>query len=258
MKSKAEIDAEKQLAAKAVLRWMKPGMKLGLGSGSTSEWFARHLAEALRTGTLRDVVAVPTSEKVAALARSLGITLVDLAEGMVLDLAVDGADEIGPGLELIKGGGAALLREKVVAAASRRSLIFADSTKIVAQLGTFPLPIEVAPFAMGFVKTQIGALGGRGKVRLNKETGEPLKTDQGLWLLDCHFGDPAHPAIENARELQNVLAHIPGVAAHGLFLDTTSAAIIADGDKLTVLTHDGTLAPEQVDLEKLPAPRNLR
>src|SRR6185436_16279224 len=100
MKSKAEIDAEKQLAAKAVLRWMRPGMRLGLGSGSTSEWFARHLADALRSGALSNIVAVPTSEKVATLARSLGIPLVDLAEGMVLDLAVDGADEIGPGLEL--------------------------------------------------------------------------------------------------------------------------------------------------------------
>lgn len=258
MKSKAEIDAEKQLAAKAVLRWMRPGMKLGLGSGSTSEWFARFLGEALSTGALCEVVAVPTSEKVAALARSLGIPLVDLAEGMVLDLAVDGADEIGPGLELIKGGGAALLREKVVAAASRRSLIFADSTKLVAKLGTFPLPIEVAPFAMGFVKTQITALGGRGTIRLNKETGKPLLTDQGLWLLDCHFGAPAHPAIENARDLQNVLAHIPGVAGHGLFLDTTSAAIVAEGTTLTVHTHEGVLAPEAVDLEKLPGPRNLR
>ncbi len=258
MKTKADQDNEKQLAAKAVLQWVRPGMRLGLGSGSTSEWFARHLAEALRTGALTDVVAVPTSEKVAALARSLGVTLIDLTEGLVLDLAVDGADEIGPGLELIKGGGAALLREKVVAAASRRSLIFADSTKLVAQLGTFPLPLEVAPFAMGFVKTQISALGGRGTVRLNRETGAPLATDQGLHLLDCHFGNPAKPAIENARDLQNTLAHIPGVAAHGLFLDTTSAAIVAEGTSLTVVTHQGVLRPEEVDLEALPAPRNLR
>ncbi len=258
MKSKAEIDQEKQLAAKAVLRWIRPGMRIGLGSGSTSEWFARHLADALRSGTLSNVVAVPTSEKVAALARSLGVPLIDLEEGVVLDLAVDGADEIGPGLELIKGGGGALLREKVVAAAARRSLIFADSTKLVAKLGTFPLPLEVAPFALGFVKTQVAALGGRGQVRANRETGAPVKTDQGLLLLDCHFGDPAHPTIENARDLQNALAHIPGIAEHGLFLDTTSAAIVADGEKLTVHMHGGVLALEAVDLEKLPAPRNLR
>src|SRR5262245_44687095 len=127
MQTKEAIDLEKQSAAKAAVAWVRSGMCLGLGSGSTAEWFARHLAEALKSGALRDLVAVPTSEKVARLAASLGIPLTVLEEGVHLDLTVDGADEIGPRLELIKGGGGALLREKVVACASRRNLIIADA-----------------------------------------------------------------------------------------------------------------------------------
>jgi ribose 5-phosphate isomerase A len=247
MKSKADLDQEKQRVAKAAVAWVRSGMRLGLGSGSTSEWFTRHLAEALRTGALRDVVAVPTSEKVAALASSLGIPLTDLAEGMRLDLTVDGADEIDPGLQLIKGGGGALLREKVVATASRWSLVMADSSKLVAKLGKFPLPLEVAPFAEGYVKTRIAEIGGRAKLRTNA-AGATAVTDQGLWLLDCHFGDPQSPVIENPRALQEALVKIPGVAAHGLFLDTTTAAIVADGENVAVHTRRGIVKPEEFRL----------
>lgn len=251
MKSNAEIDAEKRLVASVALRWVRPGMRLGLGSGSTSEWFARHLGEALRSGALTGIVAVPTSEKVAALAASLGIPLVPLEEGVTLDLTVDGADEIGPGLALIKGGGAALLREKVVAAASRRSVIMADSSKLVQRLGKFPLPLEVAPFAIPFVKDRVAALGGRARLRVHRDTGEAVGTDQGLHLLDCHFGSVEAPGIDDPWELERRLEHIPGVAAHGLFLDTTTAALVADAGAVRVHTRSGVFGLDEVNIEKL-------
>jgi ribose 5-phosphate isomerase A len=257
MKTKADIDREKQAAAKAAVTLVRSGMRLGLGSGSTSEWFAKHLAEAQQNGTLHDIAAVPTSEKVAALASSLGLRLIPLEENMTLDLCVDGADEIGPDLELIKGGGGALLREKVVASASRRSLIIADSSKLVEHLGTFPLPLEIAPFAAGFVKTQITELGGRSKLRTTS-AGDNAVTDQGLWLLDCHFGPENSPRIADAPILQDMLESIPGIAAHGLFLDTTAAALIADGDEIRVQTRQGPLTLKDLNLDSLPPPRFSR
>jgi ribose 5-phosphate isomerase A len=257
MKTKADLDREKQSAAKAAVTLVRPGMRLGLGTGSTSEWFAKYLAEAVRDGKLDDIVAVPTSEKVAALASSLGLRLIPLEEDTTLDLCVDGADEIGPGLELIKGGGGALLREKVVASASRRSLIIADSSKSVEQLGAFPLPLEVAPFAVGFIKSQIVELGGRSKLRTTA-SGATAVTDQGLWLLDCHFGPEDSPRIADARILQHMLESIPGIAAHGLFLDTTAAALLADGDEIHVQTRQGPLAFKDLNLDTLPPPRFSR
>lgn len=252
MKSGSEIDTEKQLAARAALSWVRSGMRLGLGSGSTSEWFIRQLAEALQTGAVHGIVAVPTSEKVAALATAAGIRLVTLAEAWPLDLTVDGADEIGPGLELIKGGGGALLREKVVASASRRNLIIADSSKLVGHLGTFPLPLEVAPFAAGLIQARLESWGARVALRLKPEGGRPALTDQGLMLLDCHFGPTAQPRIDDARQLQEQLAAIPGIAEHGLFLDTTSAVVIADGHDVFVHTRSGVPSPEHFSLDSLP------
>lgn len=233
MKTPAELDAEKQRAAEAAVQWVHSGMRIGLGTGTTAEYFARALAVAIKEGRLHNVAAVPTSEKIAAFARGLGIPLFELDGSPPLDLTIDGADEIDPQLRLIKGGGGALLREKIVATASKRNLIVADSSKMVPQLGNFPLPVEVAPFAAAWIKAQLEAEGSRVTLRRNEE-GIPIHTDQGLLLLDCHFGNYDAPRISDPETLQKTIASLPGVIGHGLFLDTTDELLIADGETLTL------------------------
>ena len=221
-------DSYKRDAAAGALEFVKPGMRLGLGTGSTARPFVEMLGERVRAGL--DVIAVPTSEATRAQAQACGIKLTTLDETPELDLTVDGADEIAPDLTLIKGGGGALLREKIVAAASARMLVIADASKWVAVLGQFPLPIEVVPFGLGVteraVQAAIAATGNAGALTLRKTpAGLAFVTDGGHFILDAALGKIADP-----RSLGLALAAIPGVVEHGLFIGLAQTAIIAGPD----------------------------
>jgi ribose 5-phosphate isomerase A len=219
-------DAQKRAAAAKAVEFVRPGMRLGLGTGSTAKHFVELVGERVRSGL--DIVAVPTSDTTFADAKRCGITLTTLDEVPELDLTVDGADEIGPDLCLIKGGGGALLREKIVASASKRMVVIADSTKLVQRLGAFPLPIEVVPFGLAATRRHIerafAKLGLAGPMRLRGES-SPFVTDGGHYILDCSLG-----AIADPEALSELLSPIPGVVDHGLFVGLARAAIIA-GDK---------------------------
>src|SRR6476469_1061326 len=220
-----DIEAQKRQAAAQAVEWVRPGMRLGLGTGSTARHFVELLAERVRGG-LR-VVGVPTSETTRAQAERLGVPLTTLDDTPELDLTIDGADEISPDLTLIKGGGGALLREKIVAAASARMVVIADASKWVETLGRFPLPIEVVPFGLGAteraVSAAIAATGNSGPLTLRKTpAGHAFVTDGGHFILDAALGRIADP-----RSLGLALAAIPGVVEHGLFVGLARTAIIA-------------------------------
>jgi ribose 5-phosphate isomerase A len=211
-------------AARAALEHVSDGMKLGIGTGSTAEEFVRLLAEKVAGGMT--ITGVPTSERTAKLCSEFGITLSTLDETPELDLTIDGADEIDPALSLIKGGGGALLREKIVAAASYRMVVIADRSKLVDTLGAFPLPIEVNKFglkatAIAIAKSANG-LGLSGALTLRMTDGVPFVTDGGHLILDASFG-----RIPDTRALSFALHAIPGVVEHGLFLGMATAAIVA-------------------------------
>jgi ribose 5-phosphate isomerase A len=215
----------KREAAAGALDFVRPGMRLGLGTGSTAKPFVEMLGERARAGL--EVVAVPTSEATRALAEQCGIRLTTLDETPALDLTIDGADEIAPDLTLIKGGGGALLREKIVAAASTRMVVIADSSKWVAALGRFPLPIEVVPFGLGAteraVAAAVAATGNSGPLTLRRDkAGHAFVTDGGHFILDAALQKIADP-----RSLADRLAAIPGVVEHGLFIGLAQAAVIA-------------------------------
>jgi ribose 5-phosphate isomerase A len=215
----------KRKAAAAALAEARPGMRLGLGTGSTARHFVDLLGERVKAGF--DCICVPTSEVTAAQAASLGIRLTTLDETPQLDLTIDGADEIGPGLALIKGAGGALLREKIVAAASKRMIVIADSSKVVSTLGAFPLSIEVNRFGLAATKLMVEAVAaahaaaGAVTLRLGK-AGEPVVTDGGHLLLDALFG-----RIFNPEALSADLHKVPGVVEHGLFLGLCAKAYVA-------------------------------
>ena len=217
-------DEMKKQAAQAALAHVRPGMKLGLGTGSTAAHFIDALAEKVRAGL--DVIAVPTSEQTARRANQAGIELSSLDEIPRLDLTVDGADEIGPNLVLIKGGGGALLREKIVAHASKRMLVIADDAKVVGSLGAFPLPIEVVSFGLAAtriaIETAAGRLGLTGELTLRRRAGQTYLTDSGNFVLDASFGP-----ISDPQRLAFALAVIPGVVEHGLFIGLASSALVA-------------------------------
>jgi ribose 5-phosphate isomerase A len=226
-------DAYKRDAAAAALDYVRPGMRLGLGTGSTARPFVDLLGARVRAGL--DVIAVPTSEATRAQAEACGIKLTTLDETPALDLTVDGADEIGHDLTLIKGGGGALLREKIVAAASARMVVIADASKWVAVLGKFPLPIEVVPFGLGAteraVQAAIAATGNAGALTLRKtQGGLAFVTDDGHFILDAALGKIADP-----RSLSAALAAIPGVVEHGLFIGLAQTAIIAGSDGVRIV-----------------------
>ena len=220
-----DADAQKRAAAARAVDFVRPGMRLGLGTGSTAAHFVDLLAERVKAGL--NVVGVPTSEATRAQAERLGIKLTTLDETPELDLTVDGADEIAPDLSLIKGGGGALLREKIVASSSAKMLVIADHSKLVPVLGRFPLPIEIVPFGALATRRAIeaaaAALGCPGPAvpRLGKD-GHPLVTDGGHWLLDARL-----QRIANPQELAERLSAIPGVMEHGLFIGLAWTAIVA-------------------------------
>jgi ribose 5-phosphate isomerase A len=219
-----DVEAQKRVAAAQALSFVRPGMRLGLGTGSTAKHFVELLGERVRAGLA--VTAVPTSEATRKQAESLGITLTTLDETPELDLTVDGADEIAPDLTLIKGGGGALLREKIVAAASARMVVIADESKWVETLGRFPLPIEVVPFGAIITQRAIervaAASGCPGPVPLRRtQNGHAFVTDGGHWLADAQLRRIADPPALAAQ-----LSAIPGVVEHGLFIGLAQTAII--------------------------------
>ena len=222
----------KRQAAERAMAFVRPQMRLGLGTGSTAAHFVDVLGEAVRGGL--EVVGAPTSEATARRAAALGVPLTTLDETPELDLTVDGADEIDGALRLIKGGGGALLREKIIAAASRHMLVIADSSKLVARLGAFPLPVEVVPFGLAATRRRIeraaADLGLAGAITLRRRADATYVTDGGHYILDCAFG-----AIPDAEGLANALAFIPGVVDSGLFLGMASAAIVAGEDGVTII-----------------------
>src|SRR5689334_15256940 len=214
-------DAQKRAAAARAVEFVRPGMKLGLGTGSTARHFVELLGEKVRTGL--DVIGVPTSEATRADARRCGVPLTTLDETPELDLTVDGADEIDPKLNLIKGGGGALLREKIVAAASKRVVIIADETKWVPALGRFPLPIEVVSFGLAATERAIEAAASPAKLTLRRgKDGHVFVTDSGHWIVDAALGSIADPAA-----LARKLASIPGIVEHGLFIGLAHTAVLA-------------------------------
>jgi ribose 5-phosphate isomerase A len=222
-----DIDAQKRQAAAYAVGWVKPGMRLGLGTGSTARHFLELLAERVRAGL--DIVGVATSEATRADAERLGVPLTTLDQTPTLDLTVDGADEIAPDLSLIKGGGGALLREKIVAAASARMIVIADESKWVPVLGRFPLPIEVVPFGLAATRQAIetaatvAGAGAPGQALLRRDNGgHAFVTDSGHWILDVTLGRIADP-----KALADRLSRIPGVVEHGLFIGLAQAAILA-------------------------------
>jgi ribose 5-phosphate isomerase A len=225
-------DHEKELAARASLDFVGDGNVVGLGTGSTATLAIRFLGERVRAGL--KIQGVPTSTRTRELAASVGIPLTTLDMVDVVDVTIDGADEIDPALHLVKGGGGALLYEKIVAAASRRLVIIADQTKQVSILGRFPLPVEVIPFAQAHVAAKIANLGAVVRLRVS-DGGEPYVTDERHYILDCSFGQIAHPAAL-ARELDS----IPGVVEHGLFIDMTSVALIGKGSTVVPVHPSGT------------------
>lgn len=218
---------EKQLAGEKATEFVRDGMTLGLGTGTTVYWTIQRLGELVRRG-LR-IRGIPTSRRTEEQARAAGIPLTSFAEVSELDLTIDGADEVNPSLDLIKGGGGALLREKLVATASRQLMIVIDSTKRVETLGRFPLPVEVVPFAWEITARRVAALGCA--PRLRTAEGEPFVTDNGNYLLDCAFG-----AIPRPAELHDALKRLTGVVETGLFVGMADLVIVGTGSR-TILLH---------------------
>jgi ribose 5-phosphate isomerase A len=217
------------VAAKRAVEFVEDGMKLGLGTGSTAAWMVRCLGERVREEGLR-VIGVPTSTRTAELARQMGITVSSLDDVKWLDLTIDGADEFDGNLALIKGGGAALLQEKIVATASDQMIVIADAAKEVSQLGAFPLPVEIIPFGWQTTKALleellVGMDVMHRDVTLRMNGDKPLLTDEANYIVDLHL-----KRIGNPRQLAMVLNQIPGVVENGLFIDICDIVVIGHGD----------------------------
>ncbi|HCV44612.1 MAG TPA: ribose 5-phosphate isomerase A [Deltaproteobacteria bacterium] len=217
--------SEKQRAAEAAVEYVKDGMIVGLGTGSTTEFAVKKLGERVRDGLA--IRGIPTSDVTKVQAEEEGIPLIDFSETMYIDLTIDGADEIDINLNMIKGGGAALLREKIVASASKEEIIIVSHEKFVKQLGSFPLPVEVIPFGWQVIFNQLETLGGSPDLRLKQ--GQPLRTDQGNYIIDCRFRQ-----IIDAAQLEQRLNMIPGVVENGLFTGLCTRMIMAEGEKIVV------------------------
>lgn len=212
-------DAEKEIAARASLKYVHDGQVVGLGSGSTATIAIRLLGERVRAGL--KIRGIPSSVASHDLAQQLGIPLITFEDAQEIDVTIDGADEFDPALNLIKGGGGAMLREKVVAFASRQLVIVTDSSKQVAVLGKFPVPVEVIGFAEPLIARKISDLGAK-VVRRMDPTGKPYVTDEGHHILDCQFGQIPDPAT-----LSRTLSEMPGLVEHGLFIGMASVVLMA-------------------------------
>jgi len=226
-----DSNQQKHAAAARAVEFVRPGMRLGLGTGSTAKHLVDLLGERVRGGL--DIVAVPTSEATHQQAVSCGIPLTTLDETPALDLTIDGADEISPDLTLIKGGGGALLREKIVASASARMIVIADESKCVDVLGRFPLPVEIAPFGAGATRLAVQAVlrAQPGMLTLRKsEDGHAFVTDGGHFIVDAALG-----RIEDPREVARALIAVPGVMEHGLFVGLASTAVIGGPDGVRIV-----------------------
>ena len=225
----------KQAAAERGASLVQSGMVLGLGSGTTSALMVQALGRKLREGTLRDIVGIPSSSAIAAVARESGVPLATLDERPALDLNLDGADEVDPNLDLIKGLGGALLWEKIVATAAREVVILVDDSKLVSRLGTkAPLPVEVVPFGWKSHLAFIVSLGGAPTLRLEPD-GKPFVTDEGNYILHCRFeGGIADPAGLEAKLLGRA-----GIVGTGLFLGVAHRVIVGKSDGVEVLTRKG-------------------
>lgn len=223
------IDKAKFVAAKKSVEFVEDGMRVGLGTGSTAAWMVRCLGEMVREDGLK-IRGVPTSTRTAALAREVGIEVLSLDEARWLDVTIDGADEFDAEFNLIKGGGGALLQEKIVATASDRMIVISDVSKEVETLGAFPLPVEVIPFGWQTTKALVeemldsmDVLGQTSTLRMNGDT--PFFTDEGNHIIDLHLN-----RIGNPRQLAMVLNQIPGVVENGLFIDICDTVIVGYGD----------------------------
>lgn len=220
-------DELKQKAALQAVAFIASGMVVGLGTGSTTEYAVRRIAQMLQEGQLDDIVGIPSSVRTENLARKLGIALVGFETHSQIDLTIDGADEVDSELNLIKGGGGALLREKVVAQASRRNIIIVDESKLVPALGTgWALPIEVIPFARHTEEKFLSALGAVVKMRTNDD-GTAFRTDQNNLILDADFG-----RISDPHSLAVQLNERAGIVEHGLFLGLTTDVIVASENEM--------------------------
>ncbi|MBF9044144.1 ribose-5-phosphate isomerase RpiA [Rhodobacterales bacterium HKCCE4037] len=243
------IDKAKYVAARRAVEFVEDGMRVGLGTGSTAAWMVRCLGELVREEGMM-ITGVATSTRTADLAREVGVTIKTLDEVRWLDLTIDGADEYDPNLNLIKGGGGALLHEKIVATASDQMVVIADLTKQVDTLGAFPLPVEIIPFGWQTTKalieemlSNVDVLGRSASLRLSGT--EPFRTDEGNYILDLHLRRIAQPA-----QVSLVLNQIPGVVENGLFLDICDVLVIGNADG-TVEVRDinnGTIEHERVDV----------
>lgn len=243
------IDKAKFVAAKRAADFVEDGMRVGLGTGSTAAWLVRCIGEMVRDNGLK-IKGVPTSTRTAVLARDVGIEVISLDEARWLDLTIDGADEFDGDLNLIKGGGGALLQEKIVATASDRMIVIADIGKEVESLGAFPLPVEMIPF--GWQTTQalieetlisMDVLGRKASLRMNGEA--PFITDEGNYILDLHLN-----RIGNPRQLAMILNQMPGVVENGLFIDICDTVVIGFGDGRVELRdiNAGTVTHDRIDV----------
>jgi len=244
------IDRAKYAAARRAVDLVEDGMKLGLGTGSTAAWMVRALAERAREENLR-LTCVPTSMRTAGLARELGLSVVPLDEAGWLDLTIDGTDEFDTDLTLIKGGGGALLMEKIVATASDRMVVITDASKEVKTLGHFPLPVEVIPFGWQasrmLIEELLNALDVMGTAATLRMNGErPFITDEGNHILDLALG-----RIGNPRQLSLALNQVPGVVENGLFIDVCDAVVIGFGDGRVEMRDvaTGTVEHERIVFE---------
>jgi ribose 5-phosphate isomerase A len=224
-------DQEKEAAARASLRFVKDGQVVGLGTGSTAAYFIELLGEQVKKGL--KIRGIPSSDRSREQAAGLGIPLTTLDECPEIDVTVDGADEVDPQLRLIKGGGGALLREKIVASATKYYVIITDATKRVPVLGRFPLPVEVIKFAQVVVQKKIEELGAAVELRRGTD-GKPYLTDENNHILDCRFGQ-----IPDADGLGRRLNDMPGVVEHGLFIDMASVVLVAKGSEIVELRRGG-------------------
>ena len=234
----------KEAAARRAVEFIESGMKVGLGTGSTAAFIVQEVASRLKDGRLSDLQCVPTSERTESLARELGVPVTTLNETPVLDISLDGADEVTPEFYLIKGAGGALLREKIVAAASRRRIIVVDESKRVARLGEkAALPVEVSPFGWMTHLPFLAGLGATPTLRTAPD-GSPFLTDGGHYILDCRFSGPFDP-----YDVQRQLEGRAGIVDHGLFLDYTEVVVVgrAGSDSM----QDALGSPESCVIEIL-------